>query len=37
MWFLKDKAISAWNATKGMLDSRSPVEKTIDEIADSQD
>lgn len=38
MWFnIKETAKNMWNASKQMIDKRTPVQKLIDEIADSQE
>ena len=37
MWLLKKTAENVWNASKNLVDSRSPVEKLIDSIANSNE
>jgi hypothetical protein len=39
MWFsnLKDTAMNVWNASKQMIDKKSPIERIVDSIANNQD
>lgn len=36
MWYFKKTAESVWNASKNLIDKRTPVQKLIDSIADCE-
>lgn len=36
MWYLKQTAESVWNASKNFIDKRTPAEKLIDLLAESE-